>query len=52
MKSLDFADIRSILFVNLCECKSDTPILNLRLRTCHRMVDLGLELCLRFALTE
>ena len=48
MNNLEFADIRLILFVPLCDCN----IAALMHRTLHRMVGLDLELCLKFVLSK
>ena len=52
MNNREFADIRFILFVPLCDCSNAAPMPNLKHRTLHRMVDLDLELYLKFVLLK
>ena len=48
MNNREFADMRFILFVLLCDCNNAAPMPKTKHRTLHKMVDLNLELCLKF----
>ena len=48
MNNREFADIRFILFVLLCDCSNAAPMPKFEASTLHRMVGLDVELCLKF----